>query len=93
MVYRAVSHKRKDGSQAWRTRDPRNHEASEGGSLFLDIVYHTPGEKSISPSPMTGTAIDGTITLCGMSISNMPILVRKALTKLWFFEHNEIERY
>lgn len=64
--------------------------SKRGGSLFPDIVYHTYGEKSSNPSPMTGTAIDGTITLCGMSISDMPILVRKALTKLWFYEHNEI---
>ena len=45
---------------------------------------------SILSSPLTGTAIDGTITLCGMSISDMPIMVRKAITKLWFYEHNEI---
>lgn len=67
-----------------------NHGVSEGESLFPDIVYHTSGEKSSNTSPMTGIAIDGTITLCGMSISDMPILVRKALTKLWFYEHNEI---
>ena len=91
MVYREMTaQKRKDGSQAWRTYDPMNHGESEGESLFPDIVYHTPGEKSSNPSPMTGTAIDGTITLCGMSISDMPILVSKALTKLWFYEHNEI---
>ena len=88
-----TARERKDGSQAWRTYEPMNHGVSEGESLFPDIVYHTSGEKSSNPSPMTGTAIDGTITLCGMSISDMPILVRKAITKLWFYEHNEIERY
>ena len=67
-----------------------NHGESEGESLLPDIVYHTSVEKSSNPSPITGTAIDGTITLFGMSISDMPILVRKAITKLWFYEHNEI---
>lgn len=85
-----MTRERKDGLQAWRTCNPKNHGESEGGSLFPDIVYHNSGEKSSNPSPMTGTAIDGTITLCGMSISDMPILVRKAITKLWFYEHNEI---
>ena len=82
--------KRKDGPQEWMTYGSMNHGESDGGSLFPDTVYHTSVEKSSNPSPMTGTAIDGTITLCGMSISDMPILVRKALTKLWFYEHNEI---
>ena len=85
-----TARKRKDGSQAWRTREPMNHGESEGESLCPDIVYHTSGEKSSNQSPMTGPAIDGTITLCGMSISDMPILVRKAIIKLWFYEHNEI---
>lgn len=80
----------KYGSQACRTYDPRNHGESDCGSLFPDIVYHTSGEKSSNTIPMTGTAMDGTITLCGMDISDMPVLVRKAITKLWFYEHNEI---
>ena len=82
--------KRKDGSRAVRAYVPMSHGESGGESRVPDIVYHASGKKSSNPSPMTGTAIDGTITLCGMSISDMPILVRKALTKLWFYEHNEI---
>lgn len=80
----------KYGSQACRTCDPMNNVGSDVESLFPDIVYHNSFEKSSDTSKMTGTAMDGTITLCGMDISDMPVLVRKAITKLWFYEHNEI---
>lgn len=79
----------KYGSQVWKTYGPVNHGESDVESLFPDIVYHNSCEKSSDTSKMTDTAMDGTITLCGMDISDMPVLVRKALTKLWFYEHNE----
>lgn len=42
-------------------------------------------------SPMTGVAIDGSLTLMGMEISHLPLLVRRAIAKLWIYEHKTEE--
>ena len=42
---------------------------------------------SILSAPLTGVALDGSLTLMGIGIDHLPILARIAIAKLWIYEN------
>ena len=42
---------------------------------------------SILSAPLTGVALDGSLTLMGIGIEHLPLLARIAITKLWILEN------
>ena len=42
---------------------------------------------SILSAPLTGVALDGSLTLMGIGIDHLPLLARIAIAKLWFLEN------
>ena len=42
---------------------------------------------SILSAPLTGVALDGSLTLMGIGIEHLPLLARIAIAKLWILEN------
>lgn len=42
---------------------------------------------SILSAPLTGVALDGSLTLMGIGIDHLPLLARIAIAKLWILEN------
>ena len=42
---------------------------------------------SILSAPLTGVALDGSLTLMGIGIGHLPLLARIAIAKLWILEN------
>ena len=42
---------------------------------------------SILSAPLTGVALDGSLTLMGIGIEHLPLLARIAIAKLWIYEN------
>lgn len=62
--------------------------AVENDRIDVTSLYtHDEDLSSILPSPLTGVALDGSLTLMGINIEHFPLLVRKAIEKLWFLEN------
>lgn len=57
------------------------------GRLYVSTLYTTDDDLSSGSSPMTGVALDGSLTLMGLDISHLPLLARKAIAKLFLYEH------
>lgn len=56
--------------------------------LHASTLYTTDEDLSSTLSPpMTGVALDGSLTLMGLDISHLPLLARKAIAKLFLYEH------
>lgn len=55
--------------------------------LHASTLYTTDEDLSSTSSPMTGVALDGSLTLMGLDISHLPLLARKAIAKLFLYEH------
>lgn len=58
-----------------------------GKRLHVTSLYTTDEDLSSTSSPMTGVALDGSLTLMGLDISHLPLLARKAIAKLFLYEH------
>lgn len=59
-----------------------------GKRLHVTSLYTTDEDLSSTLSPpMTGVALDGSLTLMGLDISHLPLLARKAIAKLFLYEH------
>lgn len=55
--------------------------------LHASTLYTMEDDLSSGSSPMTGVALDGSLTLMGLDISHLPLLARKAIAKLFLYEH------
>lgn len=53
----------------------------------VSSLYHIDDDLSSALSPMTGVALDGSLTLMGVSIDHLPLLARIAIAKLWTYEN------
>lgn len=57
--------------------------------LHVSTLYTTDEDLSSTSWPMTGVALDGSLTLMGFDISHLPLLARMAIAKLFAYEHME----
>lgn len=55
--------------------------------LHVTSLYTIDDDLSSASSPMTGVALDGSLTLMGLDISHLPLLARKTIAKLFLYEH------
>lgn len=74
--------------KADRLGDKQSAHVAGDGRLHVSVLY-TPDENlsSILSAPMTGVALDGSLTLMGVSIDHLPLLARIAIAKLWTYEN------
>lgn len=70
-----------------RNGDCESVHAAGLGCLHVSTLYHIDDDLSSALSPMTGVALDGSLTLMGLDISHLPLLARKAIAKLFLYEH------
>lgn len=71
-----------------RSGAEQSAHAVEDDRLHVTSLY-TPDEdlSSILSAPMTGVALDGSLTLMGIGIDHLPLLARIAIAKLWIYEN------
>lgn len=74
--------------KAGRLGDKQSAHAVGDDRLHVSTLY-TPDEdlSSILSSPLTGVALDGSLTLMGVGIDHLPLLARLAIAKLWTYEN------
>lgn len=74
--------------KADRLGDKQPAHAAGDGRLHVRTLY-TPDEdlSSILSAPLTGVALDGSLTLMGIGIGHLPLLARIAIAKLWILEN------
>lgn len=79
-----------DKKKADRLGDKRSAHAVGDDRLHVRTLY-TPDEdlSSILSAPLTGVALDGSLTLMGVGIDHLPLLARIAIAKLFAYEHME----
>lgn len=70
-----------------RNGDCESVHAAGLGCIHVSTLYHMDDDLSSALSPMTGVALDGSLTLMGLDISHLPLLARKAIAKLFLYEH------
>ena len=70
-----------------RNGDCESVHAAGLGCIHVCSLYHIDDDLSSALSPMTGVALDGSLTLMGLDISHLPLLARKAIAKLFLYEH------
>lgn len=70
-----------------RNGDCESVHAAGRGCLHVSTLYHMDDDLSSALSPMTGVALDGSLTLMGVSIDHLPLLARIAIAKLWTYEN------
>lgn len=70
-----------------RNGDCESVHAAGLGCIHVSSLYHIDDDLSSALSPMTGVALDGSLTLMGLDISHLPLLARKAIAKLFLYEH------
>lgn len=70
-----------------RNGDCESVHAAGLGCIHVNSLYHIDDDLSSALSPMTGVALDGSLTLMGLDISHLPLLARKAIAKLFLYEH------
>lgn len=70
-----------------RNGDCESVHAAGRGCLHVSSLYHMDDDLSSTLSPMTGVALDGSLTLMGVSIDHLPLLARIAIAKLWTYEN------
>lgn len=76
--------------KADRLGDKQSAHAVGDDRLHVRTLY-TPDEdlSSILSAPLTGVALDGSLTLMGVGIDHLPLLARIAIAKLFAYEHME----
>lgn len=74
--------------KADRLGDKRSAHAVGDDRLHVTSLY-TPDEdlSSILSAPMTGVALDGSLTLMGINIKHLPLIAQIAIAKLWIYEN------
>lgn len=70
-----------------RNGDCESVHAAGLGCIHVSSLYHIDDDLSSALSPMTGVALDGSLTLMGLDISHLPLLARKAIAELFLYEH------
>lgn len=71
-----------------RNGDCESVHAAGRGCLHVSTLYHMDDDlSSILSAPLTGVALDGSLTLMGVSIDHLPLLARIAIAKLWILEN------
>ena len=74
--------------KAYRFGDKRQAHAVYGDRIDMASLYTNDEDlSSILYTPLTGVALDGSITLMGIGIDHLPILARIAIAKLWIYEN------
>lgn len=59
-----------------------------GKRLHVTSLYTTDEDlSSVLSAPLTGVALDGSLTLMGIGIDHLPLLARIAIAKLWIYEN------
>lgn len=74
--------------KADRLGDKQSAHAVGDDRLHVSTLY-TPDEdlSSILSSPLTGVALDGSLTLMGINIKHLPLIAQIAIAKLWILEN------
>ena len=74
--------------KADRFGDKRQAHAVYGDRIDVTSLYTLDEDlSSILSAPLTGVALDGSLTLMGIGIDHLPLLARIAIAKLWFLEN------
>lgn len=74
--------------KADRFGDKQPAHAVENDRIDMASLYTNDDDlSSILSSPLTGVALDGSLTLMGIGIDHLPILARIAIAKLWILEN------
>ena len=77
-----------DKKKADRLGDKQSAHAAGDGRLHVSVLYTTDDDlSSILSAPLTGVALDGSLTLMGIGIDHLPLLARIAIAKLWIYEN------
>lgn len=80
--------KHEDKKKADRLGDKQSAHAAGDGRLHVRTLYTTDDDlSSILSAPLTGVALDGSLTLMGIGIDHLPLLARIAIAKLWIYEN------
>lgn len=71
-----------------RNGDCESVHAAGRGCLHVTSLY-TPDKdlSSILSAPLTGVALDGSMTLMGINIKHLPLIAQIAIAKLWMLEN------
>lgn len=79
-----------DKKKTDRNGEQQSVQAAGDGRLHVSVLYTMEEDLSSTLSPpMTGVALDGSLTLMGLDISHLPLLARMAIAKLFAYEHME----
>lgn len=74
--------------KADRFGDKQPAHAVESDRIDMASLYTNDDDlSSILSAPLTGVALDGSLTLMGIGIDHLPLLARKAIAKLFLYEH------
>lgn len=78
-----------DGKKkADRLGDKQSAHAAGDGRLHVSVLYTMDEDlSSVLSAPLTGVALDGSLTLMGIGIDHLPLLVKIAIAKLWIYEN------
>lgn len=76
-----------DKKKTDRNGEKQSVQTLVGKRLHVTSLYTMDDDLSSTSSPMTGVALDGSLTLMGLDISHLPLLARKAIAKLFLYEH------
>ena len=71
-----------------RNGDCESVHAAGLGCLHVSTLYHMDDDlSSILSAPLTGVALDGSLTLMGINIKHLPLIAQIAIAKLWMLEN------
>lgn len=74
--------------KADRFGDKRQARAVYDDRIDVASLYTNDDDlSSILSAPLTGVALDGSLTLMGIGIEHLPLLARIAIAKLWILEN------
>ena len=74
--------------KADRSWDKQTAHAVENDRIDMASLYTNDDDlSSILSSPLTGVALDGSLTLMGIGIEYLPLIARIAIAKLWILEN------
>lgn len=71
-----------------RFGDKQPAHAVDNDRIDMASLYTNDDDLSrILSAPLTGVALDGSLTLMGIGIDHLPLLARIAIAKLWIYEN------
>ena len=78
----------KNKKKADRFGDKQPAHVVENDRIDVTSLYTNDDDlSSILSAPLTGVALDGSLTLMGIGIEHLPLLARIAIAKLWIYEN------